>query len=256
MSTNLELEQEADELCASLFTQPDISHLGECPICCLPLSIDERKSTMMSCCTKIICDGCDYANKKREIEQRLEPRCAFCRNPAPKSEEEYDKNVMERIKENDPVAMVQMGKKIKNEDFGKAVEYWTKAAELGDVDACCGVGILYYNGKGVEKDAKKAINHWEQAAIGGHPNARVLLANYEMDNGRFDRAAQHFIIAANLGDNFSLKCVKQAFIEGIVSKEEYTAARRGYQAAVDATKSAEREEAEEARKSGLVRSLF
>src|SRR6056300_1851030 len=29
-----------------LFTQPDESHLGECPICCLPLSLDLSKSIM------------------------------------------------------------------------------------------------------------------------------------------------------------------------------------------------------------------
>ena len=40
-----------------LFTQPDISYHGECPICFLPLPIDESKSTMMSCCSKYICNG-------------------------------------------------------------------------------------------------------------------------------------------------------------------------------------------------------
>src|SRR6056300_651088 len=27
-----------------LFRQPEISHLGECPICCLPLPLDVKKS--------------------------------------------------------------------------------------------------------------------------------------------------------------------------------------------------------------------
>src|SRR6056300_1124220 len=54
-----------------LFTQPDFSHLGECPICCLPLSLDIRKSIMMGCCSKSICNGCHYANTKREYEQGL-----------------------------------------------------------------------------------------------------------------------------------------------------------------------------------------
>ncbi len=41
-----------------LFTQPDISHMGECSICCLPLPIDERKSMLNTCCCKVICNGC------------------------------------------------------------------------------------------------------------------------------------------------------------------------------------------------------
>src|SRR5210317_1887074 len=50
-----------------LFTQPDESHLGECPICCLPLPLDSSKSTFMDCCSKMICKGCHYANTKREV---------------------------------------------------------------------------------------------------------------------------------------------------------------------------------------------
>ena len=40
-----------------LFTQSEISHLGECPICCLPLSIDPVQFRGMSCCCKIICSA-------------------------------------------------------------------------------------------------------------------------------------------------------------------------------------------------------
>ncbi len=77
-----------------LFTQPDISHMGECPICCLPLSIDASKSPFMTCCSKVICNGCDFANKKREWGGRLEHRCAFCREPLSKSQEENIKQLM------------------------------------------------------------------------------------------------------------------------------------------------------------------
>ena len=236
-----------------LFTQPDISisHWGECPLCCLPLSIYADKSTLMGCCSKIICKGCCYANQMREVEQRLEQRCPFCRHPSPKSEEEYEKNVMERVKKNDPVAMTEMGKKHYGEgDYVKALQYWKKAAELGDVAAHFSLGTLYYNGDGVDKDEKKAVYLFEQAAIGGHSHARGLLALHEEENGRFERAAKHYIIAANLGHDHSLKAIKHLFIEEIVSKEEYAAALRGHQAAVDATKSAEREKAEEAERNG------
>jgi tetratricopeptide (TPR) repeat protein len=230
-----------------LFTQPDSSHFGECPICCLPLSIDKRKSTLNTCCCKIICKGCDYANKKREHELGLELRCPFCRDPLVKSQETADKQAMERVKKNDPVAMTYLGSKHSSEgDYGKALKYLTKATELGYVAAHFHLGDMYYEGEGVEKDMKKAIHHFEEAAIGGHPSARGLLANHEIENGRFDRAAKHHIINANLGDEESLKCIKDLFMQGIVSKEEYAAALRGYQATVDATKSAERDEVEAA----------
>ena len=104
---------------------------------------------------------------------------------------------------------------------------------------------MYLDGAmGVEKDEKKAMHHLEKAAIDGHPGARHNLAVHEMSNGRFVRAAKHQIIAAKLGFEPSLKCVKDLFIEGMVSKEDYAAALRGYQAAVDATKSAGRDKSE------------
>ncbi len=228
-----------------LFTQPDISHHGECPICYLPLSIDPEKSTFMGCCCKTVCNGCYHANKNHEDEEGLEHRCPFCREPEAKSQEEYNKRVMNRIKKNDPAAMTYMGKMYDKEgDIGKALEYWTTASEIGDAAAHGCIGDLYRTGEGVEKNEKRAVYHLEQAAIGGHPDARSLLGSHEIENGRFDRAAKHYIIAANLGEDGSLDVIKDFFVAGIVSKEDYAAALRGYQSAVDATKSAEREEAE------------
>ncbi len=228
-----------------LFTQPDGSHLGECPICCLPLPIDISKFDLMSCCCKSICRGCNFANQKREIEGGLEHRCAFCREPLTESQEEYNKGIMNRIKKNDPVAMVHMGRRHYCEgDHGKALEYWIKAADLGDADAHRCLGSMYRKGEGVEKDMKKAMYHLEQAAIGGHPYARYHLGLHEKTNGRFKRAARHFIIAANLGDDVSLKCIKDLFAQGIVTKDDYASSLREYQAAVDATKSVEREKGE------------
>ena len=251
MSTN-NSDLEADGACASsfgtnrdLFTLPDSSHLGECLICCLPLSIDPSKSTFMPCCSKIICNGCDYANQKREVLQGLEKRCAFCREPAPKSKEECDKNIMKSIKRNDPVAMLEMGKQLYREGkYEIALEYLTKAAELGDADAHYNLSIRYDNGDGVEKDKRKEMYHLEKAAIGGHPEARHNLGYYDWNNGRFERARKHWIIAANLGCHESLKGLRVLYASGYASKEDYADALRAYQTAVEAAKSSEREEAE------------
>jgi hypothetical protein len=47
--------------------------------------------------------GCVHANQKRETEQGLEQKCPYCREPAPKTDEEVNHNYMERVKVNDPV---------------------------------------------------------------------------------------------------------------------------------------------------------
>jgi hypothetical protein len=61
-----------------LFKQPESSHLGDCPICFLPLPLDEEKNFIQACCSKFICNGCGYANQLREAKESLEPKCPFC----------------------------------------------------------------------------------------------------------------------------------------------------------------------------------
>eukprot|EP00986_Skeletonema_menzelii_P011569 scaffold6007_cov73-Skeletonema_menzelii.AAC.1 len=229
-----------------LFKQPESIHHGDCPICCLPLSIDVKKSTLMSCCSKLICDGCYLANRKREFEGRLQRKCPFCRKAVPSTEEEFNKQLMKRVEANDPVAMCQMGSERRDEgDCNAAFEYWTRAAALGDVEAHYQLSILYHNGQGVEKDEKRALHHMEEAAISGHPMARHNLGCLEREKGRVDRAATHWIIAAKLGDDRSLENLKILYKAGFVSKDDFAAALRGHQAAIDATKSPQREEAAE-----------
>jgi len=228
-----------------LFKQPERSHLGDCPICCLPLPIDATESTMMSCCCKKICNGCEYANQIRERDEKLDHTCPFCRHPVPKSEEEGNRNVMTRIEANDPFALCHMGeKRCGVGDYDVAFEYWTKAAGLGDVGAHYQLSVMYRDGVGVEKDKKREVYHLEEAAIGGHPFARHNLGVMESENGRPDRAVKHFIIAAKLGDDYSLLSFRRAYAEGLVSKEDFASALRAHQAALDAMKSPQKEKAE------------
>jgi hypothetical protein len=228
-----------------LFQQPESSHLGDCPICCLPLPLDFEKSTMAGCCSKMFCLGCDLSNKIREGEQSLDQTCPFCRHPSPKTDAEADENRLRRVEANDPVALREMGTRRHDEgDYKSAVEYWTKAAELGDINAYHDLANAYMDGEGVERDMNKAIYHWEKAAIGGHHFARYNLGYAEERNGRMDRAAKHHIIAANLGYDGSMKRLRQCYQGGWVSKEDFAATLRAHQAAVDATKSPQREAAE------------
>jgi hypothetical protein len=80
-----------------LFRPPDESHYGECPICCLPLPIDESKLLINSCCCKRICRGCFHANILREMEQGLEHTCPYCREPVPATKEEANQMLMKRV---------------------------------------------------------------------------------------------------------------------------------------------------------------
>ena len=149
---------------------------------------------------------------------------------------------MKRVKMNDPAAILQEGIKHYNEgDSRSAIEYLTKAAELGIADAHCKLAIMYRHCEGVEKDDGKFIHHMEEAAIGGHPDARHALGIQEWNkNGNIERAVKHWIIAATQGDDKSMKELMAQFRNGYVSKDDLTTTLRAHKAAVDATKSPQR----------------
>ena len=67
----------------------------------------------------------------------------------------------------------------------------------------------------------------------------------DLKNGQHARAAKHFIIAAKLGYDKSLERVKDLHEGGFVSKEDFASALHGHKVAIDATKSPQREEAEQ-----------
>ena len=210
--------------------------------------IDPLKSTLLSCCSKIICNGCDYADS---MSSKGVISCPFCREPLV-SEEECVRRTIKRVKaNNDPAASCFMGMQCRSKgDYDSAFEYFTKAAELGEAEAHFNLGWMYEKGEGgVEKDMNKAVHHYAEAAIGGHPRARYNLGCLEGNAGSHDRAAKHFIIAAKQGHDAALEKVKKIFTlfkeEELVSKDEYAAALRGHQAAIDATKSELREVAAE-----------
>ena len=247
----LEHEEECKKRAAELrdeilFKQPEGSCYGDCPICCLPIPLDLDKSSFLTCCSKFICDGCAFANAIREVELRLDQKCPFCREPVVISGEEYGRRNTKRVEMNDPYAIYQQGldRNYKG-DYRSAFEYFTKAAALGNTQAHFRLGNLYLFGRFVEKDEGKIIHHMEEAAIGGHPEARYTLGIQEWNDGSKERAVKHWIIAATQGHDEAIKQLMDKFRKGFVSKEELAATLRAQKAAVDATKSPQRKEAEE-----------
>jgi len=239
-----------DEL---LFKQPESSHLGDCPICCLPLPLDPRNFLMNPCCTKTICIGCNFANQKREFQAgKKENLCPFCRTPLTTTDEGSELHLKKRAEANDPIGLFKMGDICCHRgEHERSIEYFTRAAGLGVAISHCVLANAYQNGQGVERDEKRAINHWEEAAIGGHPGARFNLGaieehNRRADGSQADRAVRHYIIAANLGHDGSLEQLKKLYPLGLVSKDEFAATLRAHKDAVDETKSKQRDEAEAA----------
>ena len=129
-------------------------------------------------------------------------------------------------------------------DYDGALEYFTKAAELGDSEAHYQLASLYHDGRGVEKNMKKEVYHLEKAAIGGHPGARHNLGYYEWKSGNIERAVKHYVITANLGLEDSMKALWTHYSLGNITKEDLEATLRTHQAAIDEMKGSDRDAGE------------
>ena len=128
-------------------------------------------------------------------------------------------------------------------DYVKAVELFQRASELGCAAAHCNLGHSYIQGIGVEQNKKKAIHHYQAAAMLGHELARHNLGIFESRDGNMDRGMRHFMIAAKCGYDEALDKVKEGYTKGLVTKDDFEKALRAYHAFHEETKSEQRDRA-------------
>jgi len=232
-----------DEQDDILFRQPP-PPTEDCPICFIRLPSLLTGSKYYSCCGKLICSGCSFANAKMNTEKL----CAFCRTPMPVGTMEMIEREKKRAELDDPIAIYNTGCNYRDgrngfpQDYSKALELWHRAAELGYANAYNNIGVAYY-GRGVKVDKKKAAHYYELAAIGGCVAARYNLGIGERKRGNLDRALKHYIIGAKSGQNESLKKIQKMYSDGDATKEDYTKALRLYQEYLGEIKSPQRDEA-------------
>ena len=246
-------EQEYDEKAAAigdilkheenLFKQPPPNE--DCPICFLTLPSLYTGGKYQTCCGKIICSGCIHAVDKMDPDKK----CPFCRVPTPRSGEKVIEMTRKRMKMDDANAIHSFGcyyydgRRGFRQDRGKALELFHRAGTLGCASAYYNIGRAYLNGEGVERDMKQAKHYWELAAIGGHAIARHNLGWIEERAGNMGRALKHHMIAVERGHDQSLKTIKEFYMNGHATKDDYAKALREYQRYVDGVKSDQRDEA-------------
>eukprot|EP00979_Chaetoceros_neogracilis_P001900 scaffold345_cov207-Chaetoceros_neogracile.AAC.1 len=220
-----------------LFKQPPPDE--DCPICYLRLPI-EGQSTYLSCCGKMLCDGCVYANTVAAADTERY-KCVFCRTEAPSSDGEEIERTKKRVEGNDVQAMLNLGSHYRlgtnglRQDHAKALELYHKSAKLGNrcahynLSVCC------------EKDIRKATYHRQLGAMAGNVHARYNLGCAEGKAGNMDRAFKHWMISANDGCDKSMKRVQEGFKRGFVTKDDYAKTTRAYGISIDEMKSDDRD---------------
>ena len=216
-----------------------------CPICTLPIPFPmSDHSVFVACCMKRVCNGCNVAAQRSGMAD-----CPFCRSPRPRNDADTLKMVQARVEKKDPVAISMLGEKYAEgllglqEDRRKAVELYAEAAELGSNDALCHLGVAYNRGYGVEEDKEKGAEYFKKAAMQRHVASRHRLGMVEGEKGNLDRGVRHMLISAKMGGTESIETIKKLFMAGVITKEQYAEALKGYQDAEEEMKSRDRDEA-------------
>jgi TPR repeat protein len=192
------------------------------------------------CCGKSICGGCAYSFDQSGNEDT----CPFCNaDQADKTEEERVGEIMKRVAANDPASMYllagfcQLGLNGFQRDQKKAIEHYTRAADLGCSKAHCNLGMLYDEGGNM----KKAKFHFEAAAMAGNELARYNLGIIEAESGTIERAVKHWTIGASGGHYCAMHNLLIALKKGHVSRESIDSTLAAYNSSCTEMRSEDRD---------------
>ena len=89
----------------------------------------------------------------------------------------------------------------------------------------------------------KAKYYYELAAMMGDIMARHNLGVWEENAGNTSRAMKHWMISASAGYDKALKVIREYFLKGHVTKDDFEKALRANKESKDEMKSEQREEA-------------
>jgi len=254
---SLELEARLDNLLVTAQAETadidifaPIQEREECPICMIPLPLDDE-NIMFVCCGKRICNGCIYTHIRtngRNGKQKLEEqKCPFCCQSCLIGPLRI-KALKKLMKKKNPDAFMQMAKHYKRGECGviqsdtRVLEMLIEAAELGNAHALAVIGKFYKDGLVVERDISKALNFGEVAAKNGYILAN-LLASLNDKNGNTDECIQHLVVTASAGDEEAMDILMTKYKQKLLRKEDLTQTLRAYQTSRNEMKSEDRENA-------------
>ena len=220
----------------------------------------------MSCCGQTACNACmielhisspvnedcRFCRTDEQQCQFCKTKCPFCRTPFSSNDMEETDKLLARIEKGDTEAMVHMsirymfGDKAEEKDEKKSLELLHRAVDLGGADACVTVGLVY-KGSHFQRDYKKAEQLFTQSANAGSATGAYQLGEfYATIKKNTSENVYYFRLSAALGYDRAMKVLTTMYttsgnIRKILTKEEFEATLRSFQAAQNEMKSEARE---------------
>ena len=201
---------------------------GKCPICLHSLSYSPSDAVIITCCGALMCTGCSVAYHNSQAGSTF--RCPLCRGCQPTNladvarilEEDVEKSTNTNNIVKLAVLRFRMG------DVKGSLVLFEMAAEMGDTQSHFMLSKLYSK---IPPAVLKFLEHSIAAAIGGHPLARIDLAEFESKCDRDERAVKHYRIAAAQGSKVACDRLLAYYKIGLVDKMDLEQALRAQQAA-------------------------
>jgi TPR repeat protein len=185
---------------------------------------DKDTDLYYTCCGKSVCAGCAHSF----IKTNNDDKCPYCNSERNKTRDEKVEEVMRRVEANDAASIYmlayfyQHGLNGLQQDEERAMELFTRAAELGFSKAHNNLGNAYYRGG----EMKKAMLHYGAAAMAGCELARYNLGLMELKSGNMERGIKHWTIAASAGCYRSMQNLR--ILKGAVSRESIDSTLAAY----------------------------
>lgn len=118
------------------------------------------------------------------------------------------------------------------QDYKKAMEWFLKAADKGDPLAMNNIGLAYMTGEGATLDYKKAVYWFKKAAALNYTNSMVYLGlSYEKGVGieqDYKKAMEWYLKAAELGNEAAMEGVGHLYEDGKGVPQDYAKATAWY----------------------------
>lgn len=122
----------------------------------------------------------DFGVKKMESNKAYEIKIIGDKTST-LAKEFASEGVEEKANSGDAEAQCRLGKMYymglnTEQDYEKAISWFTKSEKQGNIDAAYSLGLCYYNGQGVEQHYDIAIEYFKKAAENGHAMAQFKYA--------------------------------------------------------------------------------
>ena len=208
----------------------------ECPICFIPLPIDDKSTCYRPCCGMIVCKGCiadqiqmlirDSGDEMQEEMMKALNQCMFCRTNMYGKREELNRAAAEN---NRPEGMLRvaelylepriLGTVARYKDKQEGLKWLKRATVLGCGKAAEKIGDILLE----DENEKEAYFYFNKAAELGRVQSFVKLGNIDLNRGEVTLAMDNYRKAAICGFKGPglVQVLKRGFMDKYITKEEY-----------------------------------